>query len=147
MHPLHLIIDALLTIGTPATIQKAASIEASSGTTLNLRSLDLSSAMVNQIAAGLSSSIVPLSSISFSYNSALGDAGAKALAAHLPKSLTELGMVDCGLQDEGGLALLEWAKTAPKLRMICIEQNAFSEEARRAFVDFSEAIPHMVVCY
>ena len=60
----------------------------------------------------------------------IGDERAKALAAALPKTLTELGLVGCAIGDQGGKAILEWAKYASGLRMICIEDNRLSQGLR-----------------
>jgi len=70
-----------------------------------------------------------LRSFSLSDNT-IGNEGAKALAAALPKTLTELGLVGCAIGDQGGKAILEWAKYASGLRMICIEDNRLSQGLR-----------------
>jgi hypothetical protein len=104
--------------------------------------------MVSNIAKCLAEESFPaIISVSFSYNQDLGDEGANALAAHLPIDLTELGMVDCGIQDKGGLALLKWAKAAPNLRMICIENNSFSADVQKAFSDFRRTKPNATVVF
>lgn len=74
-----------------------------------------------------------LDSFSLSYNKAIGDMGAVALAHALPGSLRELGLVGCGIGDKGGQALLQWARHAPGLRMVCIENNNFSPALRAQF--------------
>jgi hypothetical protein len=55
------------------------------------------------------------------------------LANALPKTLTELGLVGCSIGDQGGKVILEWAKNASGLRLICIEENNISEELRNQF--------------
>ena len=75
----------------------------------------------------------------------IGDEGAKALAATLPKTLTELGLVGCALGDQGGKAILEWAKYASGLRMICIEGNRLSHGLRTQFGDLQNTSPGMSV--
>ena len=52
-----------------------------------------------------------LRSFSLSDNT-IGNEGAKALAAALPKTLTELGLVGYAIGDQDGKAILEWAKYA-----------------------------------
>ena len=69
---------------------------------------------------------------SLSYN-AIGDEGAKSLANSLPATLTELGLVGCSIGDRGGKAILDWAKHANGLHMICIEDNKMSDEMRKHF--------------
>ena len=67
-----------------------------------------------------------------SYN-AIGDEGASTLAASLPNTLAELGLVGCSIGDQGGGAILEWAKYASGLRMICIEDNSMSAQMCNQF--------------
>ena len=78
------------------------------------------------------SELARLVSFSFSYN-AIGDDDASTVAASLPASLTELGLVGCSIGDQGGGAILEWAKYANGLRMICIEDNSMSDQMRKQF--------------
>jgi hypothetical protein len=65
-----------------------------------------------------------------SCNPLIGDEGARALARSLPDTLRELGLVGCGIKDTGGEAILRWAYKSSRLRMICIEQNPFSERLK-----------------
>lgn len=44
-----------------------------------------------------------IKSISFSYNSSLGDLGAIALSKDLSKNICEIGLVNCGISDVGGI--------------------------------------------
>ena len=74
-----------------------------------------------------------LDSFSLSYNKAIGDKGAVALAHALPGSLRELGLVGCGIGDKGGQALLQWASQASGLRIICIENNNLTPALRAQF--------------
>tara|TARA_B110000114_G_C14973798_1_gene349600 strand:+ start:363 stop:599 length:237 start_codon:yes stop_codon:yes gene_type:complete len=67
-----------------------------------------------------------------SYN-AIGGQGAKTLAGSLPGTLTELGLVGCSIRDKGGEAILEWAKFADGLLMICIEDNNMSDQMHEQF--------------
>ena len=74
-----------------------------------------------------------LRSFSASFNPDLGDTGAATLAEVFPETMTELGLVGCSIGDAGGRAILEWARIAPKLRMICVEENRFSVDIRSQF--------------
>jgi hypothetical protein len=74
-----------------------------------------------------------LVSFSLSYNVALGDTGAIALAKALPPTLGALGLVGCGIGEAGGSALHEWASNARGLRMICIENNQLSNKLKARF--------------
>lgn len=71
-----------------------------------------------------------LESFSISYNSHVSDAGVARLVAAFPPSLTQVGLVGCGLGDVAGQALLTWVRTAPALRMLCVEDNGFSSAVR-----------------
>ena len=85
-----------------------------------------------------------LRSFSLSDNT-LGNEGAKVLAAALPKTLTELGLVGCAIGDQGGKAILEWAKYASGLQMVCIEDNRLSQGLRTQFGDLQNTSPGMSV--
>lgn len=80
-----------------------------------------------------SDAVSSLVSFSLSYNRAVGDAAANALTTAFPASLRELGLVDCGIGDVGGIALLQWARKAPRLQMFCVEGNTFSDSVTRQF--------------
>lgn len=138
----------LRNIGTAKCVKKAEALE-QEGTlsSLHFRGLDLNVSHVQAIAHCLSQEQEGkggYSSISFSYN-VIGDLGATALAKHLPKSVSEIGLVGCGIGDAGGAELLKWMKNAPALRMACIEQNHFSEALRREFKAFSKEHPQILV--
>ena len=111
----------------------ASSVVSSSILNLHLRNARITASDVKIIANALdktpSSELVRLGSFSLSYNT-IGDQGAMTLANALPKTLTELGLVGCSIGDQGGKAILEWAKYAGGLRMICIENNIISKELR-----------------
>ena len=85
-----------------------------------------------------------LRSFSLSDNT-LGNEGAKVLAAALPKTLTELGLVGCAIGDQGGKAILEWAKYASGLRMVCLEDNRLSQGLRTQFGDLQNTSSGMSV--
>ena len=81
---------------------------------LSLRNLGLNLPDVSIIAAILkveknrnSNSII---SISFSYNPLIGDLGAAAIVKSLPVSISEIGLVGCGIGDGGGIEVLKWMK-------------------------------------
>lgn len=117
---------------------------------LNLRNLDLTATNITSILQSLNPEIVgsnPLQSISFSYNPSLGDSGAIALSNHLPKSVTTLGLVSCGITDVGGIELLNWMKNSPRLQMICMEKNAFSEKLVLELRRFQNDHPHASIDY
>jgi len=100
---------------------------------LHLRRASLSSTEIEQIAAAIQAvhhqGGPALHSVSLSYNN-LSDQVMMNFLKALPPTLTELGLVQCGLSDTGGEALLAWASGATKLQMICVEQNAFSQHIK-----------------
>lgn len=138
-------------IGSKACIEKARTLESSATpmTSFNFRSLGLSLPAIISIAAILKreKDNEAIASISFSYNRLLGDEGAIALAQSLPDSIREVGLVDCRIGEKGGTALLDWIKEAPNLKMICIEQNHFSDALRMAFRDVSKERPNTLVVF
>jgi hypothetical protein len=85
-----------------------------------------------------------LGSFSLSYN-AIDDEGASAIENALPNSLTELGLVSCSIGDQGGEAILDWAKRANGLRIICIEDNIMSDKPRNQFGSLKDASPSISV--
>jgi hypothetical protein len=134
-------------------INKAESLDAQSGTAANLhlRSLGLKSADIIAIASALSEAKddknESITSISLSYNDATGDEGAIAIAKSLPNTIREIGLVGCGIGDKGGTAILSSLKTYPSLKMICIEQNNFSEPLKREFETFRKLNPGIIVVF
>ena len=103
---------------------------------VHLRNANMTAADAKLIANALDRTpvleLARLGSFSLSYN-AIGDEGAKSLANSLPATLTELGLVGCSIGDRGGKAILDWAKHANGLHMICIEDNNMSDEMRKQF--------------
>ena len=131
---------ALRAIGSDVTMAAAdnfaISAVSSSILNLHLRNARITAGDVKIIANALdktpSSELARLGSFSLSYNN-IGDQGAMTLANVLPKTLTEIGLVGCSIGDQGGGAILEWAKYANGLRMICIEDNSMSAQMRKQF--------------
>ena len=144
MYPTELI-TALRSIGKPVCLVAADRLAASTGSLagfdLHLRRAGLNEADARILTRGMLSSDVRngpfLQSFSASYNPDLGDAGAAALAEAFPKTMRELGLVGCSVGDAGGRRILEWARTAPDLRMICVEGNRFSNSMRSQFQDLA----------
>ncbi len=144
MSPTELIV-ALRSIGKPVCLDAADGLEVSTGSPagfdLHLRNAGLNAADAQVLASGMLRANARnghfLRSFSASHNPELGDAGTAALAEAFPKTMTELGMVGCSVGDEGGRAMLEWARTAPELRMICVEGNAFSADMRLRFQELA----------
>lgn len=107
---------------------------------LHLRNADLNYNEIKLIAEAIKIVHVKggpsLQSFSMSYNPHLGDEGVLLLAKTLPPTVTEIGLVQCGIGDKGGDALILWATKALKLRWLCVEQNSFSDEMKDRFIQF-----------
>ena len=69
------------------------------------------------------------------------------LMKNLPKSICEIGLVNCGISDIGGIEILQCMLNSPNLQMICMEQNNFSEKLKLEFNKFRTANPHILVVY
>jgi hypothetical protein len=117
--------------------------------TLNLRNLGLKaidiSAIANILKQEKNNNAGFIKSISFSYNDLIGDIGATEIVRSLPSSICEIGLVGCGIGDKGGNEILEWIKTLPNLKMICIEQNSFSDNLKTEFNMFKKNNPKIMV--
>ncbi len=143
--------EILRSIGSNKAIAAAERLENSplQYNQLHLRDLELTSADANVIAHLLK--FLPandhdsLRSITFSNNSMLGNEGVITLVNAFPPSIREIGLVNCGIGDEGGKEVLKFVKNTPNLTMICIEQNHFSEGLRNDFLKFSDDHPHILV--
>jgi hypothetical protein len=139
------LIKALRSIGKPACLDAADRLAASTGSLagfdLHLRSAGLNEAdarvLANVMLHADAGNVLLLKSFSASYNPDLGDVGAAALAEAFPETMTELGLVGCSVGDAGGSSILEWAQTAPDLRMICVEGNNFSAGMKSQFQDLA----------
>ncbi len=116
---------------------------------LHLRSADLSTEEIQRIADAIkavhAANGPALQSFSMSYNANLKDGGVLNLVQTLPATLTEIGLVGCGIGDAGGEALMKWATEAPKLHWLCVEQNPFSEATKHRFYKFGQARSGLLV--
>ena len=132
---------ALRAIGTEPCLEAASRLESAletrSAFELHVRSAGIDASGAQMIAKALRSisegDAVFLKSLSLSYNNKIGDEGAAALSHALPGSLREVGLVGCAIGDKGGQALLQWASQASGLKMLCIENNNFSDRLRVQF--------------
>lgn len=152
MNPTELI-TALRSIGTRGCLAAADRLEASTGSQagfdLHLQSAGLNQADAQVLADGLlranSGSTLYLRSFTASYSPELGDVGTATLAAAFPTTMTELGLVGCSIGDAGARPILEWARSAPNLRMICVEGKNFSAGIKEQFRDLSSFGVNMLV--
>lgn len=144
---------ALRSIGSPVCLAAADKLEAShekrAQVSFHLRGAALTASDVLIIADALTSlpaeASSALVSVSLSYNRALGDAGAIALAQSLPPTVREVGLVGCGIGDAGGEAVFHWATKAPGLRMLCIEENTLSEGMKLQFIELARKNAAVVI--
>lgn len=144
------IIHILESHGTEASLKKTKDIAESKQDmhSLHLRDLGLTQAKILAIAVALQSSNVPIGSVSLGYNQAMKDAGAVALIEALPDSVFELGLVACGIGDEGGKKLLQWMQeNTTNLQMICIENNDFSDNLKMHFKNFRLQNPKIIFIF
>ena len=86
-----------------------------------------------------------LSSIDLSFNGLLSNEGAESLVRHLPRYISEIHLIDCGIGDFGGEAILEWMYDARGLRIINLEQNNISANLRAKFEKFANENPQVMV--
>ena len=123
--------------------------EISESRNLNLRDLGLEENDIVDITNIIEQDVdrVFIKSISFSYNQLIGDVGATLIAKKTPSSLSEMGLVDCGIGDKGGTEILNWMKKSQNLQMICIENNNFSDQLKKQFNIFKRENPKILVVY
>ena len=96
--------------GNLQCLKKAEDLETnpSQSRTINLRRLELKPINIKTIASIIAQekNNNVLRSISLSYNNQIGDTGVTALIKSLSTSLHEIGLVDCGIGDQGGTEIL-----------------------------------------
>ncbi len=144
------IAEILRKIGTEKCIEKAEILESESPrvNSIHLRDLTLSSSNLIDIVNCLKEEKNHhLRSISISYNHLIGDSSAIFLLKNLPESICEIGLVNCGISDVGGIEILQWMRNSTNLRMICMEQNNFSKKLKIEFNKFSVSNPQILVVY
>jgi hypothetical protein len=119
----------------------AASTGSLAGFVLHLRGAGLNEANARVLANGMmhaeAGNALFLKSFSASYNPDLGDGCTRALAEAFPETMTELGLFGCSIGDAGAHAIMEWARTAPNPRMICVEGNKISAGVKSQFQDLA----------
>jgi hypothetical protein len=147
------LINALRSTGNAVCLGAADRLEASRAANadydLHLRNAGLEAMDAEIIAGALRETSLyeghALRSFSMSYNPGLTDGGIVSLAQAFPPTLTELGLVQCAIGDEGGAALLHWGQKAVGLRMICVEGNHFSVRIRQGFASLAQERTNLLV--
>lgn len=149
----HRLIAALRTIGSPSCLLEAARLESTAGPLEVVHLRDMGLRAID--ATSIGQCLLPLDhgqcavvrSLSLSYNPLLGDEGLLALGPYLPESLSEIGLVGCGLRDVGGREILQLISRLPRLRMICVEDNVLSMEVRVALGQCQRQYPSLRLVY
>ena len=147
------LIDALKSFNNPvceiATTKLLSLPDDGSYYDLHLRNANLNLDEITLIAAAVQAvhnkGGPVLRSFSMSYNPKLGNEGVVVLAKTLPSTLTEIGLVRCGIGDQSTEALIAWAAQAPKLHWLCVEENAFSDKAKDKLLQLGKARAGLLV--
>ncbi len=137
--------------GSLECIQKSETLEnkISEVINLNLRNLRLDERDIVDLMNVIekANDNISIKSISFSYNQRIGDVGATLMANKLPYSISQIGLVDCGIGDKGGTEILNWMRKSDNLQMICMEQNNFSDKLKMEFNIFKMENSNVMVVY
>jgi hypothetical protein len=149
------LINALRSVNKPVCIKVADDLlslkDNKSNYDLHLRNADLNYKEIKIIAEAIKTvhdkGGPSLQSFSMSYNPLLGDEGVLILVKTLPPTVTEIGLVQCGIGNKGGDALMKWASKAPKLHWLCVEQNSFSNEIKDRFLKFGKERNGLLVIF
>ncbi|MEH6452632.1 MAG: hypothetical protein V7782_06255 [Psychromonas sp.] len=147
------LIDALRATNNPVCEIAAAKLlllkDNKSSYDLHLRNANLNNEEIDLIAKAIKTVDVEggpsLQSFSMSYSPNLRDHGVLSLVKTLPSTVTEIGLVQCGISDKGGEALLVWAAGAPKLHWLCVEKNYFSNKTKEQFIKLGKERNHLLV--
>jgi hypothetical protein len=145
------LINALMQINRPVTRLLANrlddSLSASNSYNLHLRSASLTTDDAQLIAKALrrmhKSQNLRLMSFSMSYNPDIGDLGVGELLNALPDNTTELGLVGCELDDNASIHIVEFIQRSKTLRMVCVEDNKFSTDAK---ISIRSSTKHLLKC-
>ncbi|MDC0955191.1 hypothetical protein OAR83_01670 [Alphaproteobacteria bacterium] len=141
--PFKSLVKALLDINKPVPIAVAKYLDTKQlddyGYYLHLRSANLSIEDAASIAGGIralhSQPKALLTSFSVSYNTGMQGKGLFSLLSTLPtKHLAALGVVACDLDDDSAYLIAEFISKCQSLRMVCVEENNFSEQAKDSIV-------------
>jgi hypothetical protein len=149
------LINALRSTNNPVSNKAAETLlslkKSESSYDLHLRDADLNLNQITSIAEAIKTvhenGGPSLQSFSMSYNSNLGDEGVLILVKSLPQTITEIGLVQSGIGDKGGQALIEWATNAKQLRWLCIEGNIFSNDIKDSLREFSQERSDLLVIF
>jgi hypothetical protein len=144
---------ALISLGCSVCMDTALYLDTSQKNTgdisLHLRSAGLDESDVGVITRAFwllkKQEALALGSFSLSYNPGIGNAGVIALALSLPITVQAIGLVAYEIGNRGGEAILSWVGQASQLRIICVEENQFSDTLKRRFRALTETDRNLLV--
>jgi hypothetical protein len=144
--------DVLMQINRPVTRLVANRLDhrlsASNSYNLHLRSASLTTDDAHLIANALrrmhKNQHLRLMSFSMSYNPDIGDLGIGEVLNALPDDTTELGLVGCELDDSASTHIVEFIQRSKALRIVCVEDNKFSTDAKIFIRDSTKHLPACV---
>ena len=86
-----------------------------------------------------------LHTLSMSFNQELKDDGVIAILNQIPKTISVIAFVECGITDTAGQAIIDWAATTKSLEGIYIEGNLFSKSMEAKFEKLRNDNPQLTV--
>ena len=147
------LIDALVDTNKPKSIKVANSLKAidnndkSYDLVIRKANLDINDAknIANAIKKIQQNNGPKLHTISMSFNENLKDEGIITLLNHLPLTTSVIAFVECGITDEAGQAIIDWAAKTNNLNGIYIEGNNFSKDMEEKFEKLRTDNPSLTV--
>ena len=79
-----------------------------------------------------------------SYNPDIGGLGIADVLNALPEDTTEIGLVGCELDDSASTHIVEFIQRSKALRIVCVEDNKFSTDAKIFIRDSTKHLPACV---
>jgi hypothetical protein len=86
-----------------------------------------------------------IQTLSMSFNQDLKDEGVIIILNKIPKTISVIAFVDCGLTDKAGQAIIDWALENKQLNGIYIEGNNFSKQMEARFDNLRSGNPRLTV--
>ena len=147
------LIDALVDTNKPKSIEVAKNLKSidindkSYDLVIRKANLDINDAknIANAIKKIQQNNGPKLHTISMSFNENLKDEGIITLLNHLPLTTSVIAFVECGITDEAGQAIIDWAAKTNNLNGIYIEGNNFSKDMEEKFEKLRTDNPSLTV--
>jgi len=151
-HSYKQLVDALMQVDTHVTRLVAHRLDkrlsASNDFNLHLRSASLNTDDARLIATALrrihKNQHLRLMSFSMSYNPDIGNLGIGEILNALPNDITELGLVGCELDDDASPDIVMFIQRSTTLKVVCLENNKFSNDAKIFIRDSTKHLPECV---